>query len=93
MSDKLHEKWLGEVVASWDCVWKLNTFEERYLAWILLLRDETLMKETKYLASHFCYFSEIMLRRNWEYILWYQLPPIFSFMTFNLTFESYLTKR
>ena len=47
MSDKLHEKWLGEVVASCDRVWKLNTFEERYLAWILLLRDETLIKETK----------------------------------------------
>ena len=40
MSDILHESWLGTLVAGWDCVRKLNVFEEGYLAWILLLRDE-----------------------------------------------------
>ena len=63
----LHESWLGEVVPGWDRVTKLNAYEEGYLSWILLLRDETLVQETKYLASHFC-FSGIMLRRNLEYL-------------------------
>ena len=30
--------WWG---AGWDLVKELNAFEEHYLAWILLLRDET----------------------------------------------------
>ena len=72
MSDILHESWLGEMVAGWDLVKKLNAFEERYLAWILLLWDETLVQETKYLALPFRCFSGIMLCRNLEYIhiLW-----------------------
>ena len=72
MSGILHKSWLGEVVARWDCVRKLNAFEECYHAWILLLRDETLVQETKYLALHFCWFSGIILCRNLEYcsILW-----------------------
>ena len=52
------------MVAEWDCVRKLNAFEEHYLAWILLLHDETLVQEAIYLASHFCYFSGIILGRN-----------------------------
>ena len=39
MSGILHESWLGEVVRGWGCVRKSNASEERYLAWILLLRD------------------------------------------------------
>ena len=72
MSDILHESWLGEMVAGWDLVKKLNAFEERYLAWILLLWDETLVQETKYLALSFRCFSGIMLCGNLEYlhILW-----------------------
>ena len=67
-----HESWLGKVVAEWDGVRELNAFEKRYLDWILLLQDETLVQETKYLALHFCCFSMIMLCRNLEYlcILW-----------------------
>ena len=65
MSGILHESWLGEVVAGWDCVWKLNAFEERYLAWTLLW-DETLVQETKYFTPHLCCFYEIMLHRNLE---------------------------
>ena len=64
----LQESCLGEVVAWWDKVKKLNTFEEHYLASISLLRNETLMQGTKYLASDFCCFSRIMLRRNLEYL-------------------------
>ena len=62
------ESWLNEAVAGWDRVRKLNGFEERYLAWILLLQDETLVQEMKYLASHFCCFFGIMLHRNLEYL-------------------------
>ena len=47
----------------WDHVRKLNAFEERHLAWILLLKDET-----KYWASHFSCFFGIMLGRNLEYL-------------------------
>ena len=46
----LQGSWLGEVVAGWNRVRKLNAFEEHYLAWILLSWDETLVQETKYLA-------------------------------------------
>ena len=67
MSGILHESWLGEVVAGWDRVRKLNAFEEHYLAWILWLREETLVQEKKYLASHFCFYSGIMLHRDLEY--------------------------
>ena len=67
ISSILHESWLGKVVAERDRVRILNAFEEYYPAWILLLRDETLVQETKYLASRFCFFSGIMLRRNSEY--------------------------
>ena len=67
ISSILHERWLGKVVAERDCVRILNAFEH-YPAWILLLRDETLVQETKYLASRFCCFSGIMLRRNSEYL-------------------------
>ena len=72
MSGILHESWLGEVDVEWNCVRKLNAFEECYLAWILLLWDKNLVQETKYLALHFCYFSGIMLCRNLEYLhnLW-----------------------
>ena len=49
MSCILHESWLGKVAAGWDRVRKLKP-------WILLLRDETLLKETKYLAFHFLPF-------------------------------------
>ena len=49
-------KVVGEGVAEWDHIRKLNTFEERYLAWTLLLQYETLVQETEYLASHFCCF-------------------------------------
>ena len=42
MSGILHKNLLGEVLAGWDCVGKLNAFEECYLAWISLLQDETL---------------------------------------------------
>ena len=67
----LHKSWLGEVVAGWDHIKKLNAFEECYLAWILLW-NQTLVQEMKYLASNFCFFSGIMLCRNFEYvrILW-----------------------
>ena len=65
MSGILHESWLDKVVAGWNCVRKLNAFEECYLAWILLLQDETLVPEMKYLALHFCCFSGIMLHRNY----------------------------
>ena len=67
MSGLLQESSLDKVVAEWDSFSKLNAFEERYLASILLLQDETLVQETKYLASQFC-FSKIMLRRNIEYL-------------------------
>ena len=49
MSGILHESFLGEVVAGWDRVRKLNAFEEYCLVWILLLRDDTLVQGTKYL--------------------------------------------
>ena len=62
-----HESWFGEVVAGWDCARKLNAFEECCLAWILLLQDEMLVQDTKYLALHFCFFPGIMLCRNLEY--------------------------
>ena len=39
MLGTLHESWLGKVVVGWDHVTKLNAFEERYLAWILLPQD------------------------------------------------------
>ena len=68
MSGTLHEGSLGEVVAGWGGVRKLNAFEESYLAWILLLQVETLVQETKHLASHFCCYSRIMLRSNLEYL-------------------------
>ena len=68
MSGILHENWLGKVVAGWYQVRKLNAFEECYHAWILLLQDETLVQEAKYLASNFWCFSGIMLRRNLEYL-------------------------
>ena len=29
----LYESWHGELVAGWDCVKKINAFEECYLAW------------------------------------------------------------
>ena len=57
MSGILHESWIGKVAARWDCLKKLNAFEEHYHAWILLLRNETLVQERKYLASLFCSFS------------------------------------
>ena len=60
MSGILQKSLLGKVVAGWDRVRKLNAFGE-YLAWMLLLQDETLVLETKYLASHFCCFSGIIL--------------------------------
>ena len=50
MSGILHESWFGEVVAGWDCVRKLNAFKEHYLTSILLLQDETLVLEMKYLS-------------------------------------------
>ena len=68
MSGMPHKSCLGDVVAGWDRVRKLNAFEERYLASILLLRDETLVQVAKYLASHFCCFSGIMFCRNLEYL-------------------------
>ena len=43
----LQGSWFGEVVVGWDSVKKLNASEELYLPWILLLRDETLMQQTK----------------------------------------------
>ena len=64
----LDESCFSEVVARWDRVGKLNAFEDLYLAWKLLLRDQFLMQETKYLTSHFCCFSGIMLLRNLKYI-------------------------
>ena len=73
MSGILHKSWLGEVVAEEDRVTKLNAFEDRYLAWVLLSQDEALMQETQYLASHFCCFSGIMLCRNLEYLLILQI--------------------
>ena len=42
--------------------------EDHYLAWVLLLQDETLVQVAKYLASHFCCFPGIMLHRNLEYL-------------------------
>ena len=36
MSSIIHESWLGEVVAGWNCVRKLNSFEEHYLAWLII---------------------------------------------------------
>ena len=68
ISGILHKRWLGKMVVGLDCVRKLNAFEEHYLAWILFLQDETLVQETKYLALHFCWFSEIMLCWNLEYL-------------------------
>ena len=68
MSGILQESWLGEVAAGSDSVRKLYAFEERYLAGISLLQDETLVQGTKYLALHFCCFSGITLCRNLEYI-------------------------
>ena len=51
MSGILQESWFGEMVAAgWDSVSKLNASKERYLAWMLLLQDETLVLEIKYLA-------------------------------------------
>ena len=67
MSGVLHESWLAEVFTRWDRDRKLNAFEDCYCAWILLLQDETLVQEMKYLASHFCCFFGIMLHRNLEY--------------------------
>ena len=32
MTGILHESWLGDVLAGWDCVRKLNAFEEHCLA-------------------------------------------------------------
>ena len=65
MSGILYKSWLGEVIAGWYFVRKLNAFIEHYLAQILLLLwEETLVQETNYLALHFCYFFGIMLHRN-----------------------------
>ena len=47
---------VGEVVAGWGLVRKLNAFEERYLAWILLLRDETLVARNQILSFAFFLF-------------------------------------
>ena len=55
MSSILHESWLSEVVAERDRIKKLNTFEESYLAWRLLLRDETLVQEMKYEILSFAF--------------------------------------
>ena len=44
--------------------------KEHYLAWILLLRDETLEQRTKYLASHFLLFlwdALQTLRITWHF--------------------------
>ena len=60
----LHESWLDELVAGSDCARKLKAFEVILFAWILLLSDEILVQVTKHLASHFCFFSGIMLCRN-----------------------------
>ena len=68
MTGILHEIWLGDVLAGWDCVRKLNAFEEHCLAWILLLQNETLVEEKRYLALHFGCFSGIMLSRNLEHL-------------------------
>ena len=43
----LQGSWFGEVVTGWDSARKLHASEELYLAWILLLRDETLVQQTK----------------------------------------------
>ena len=39
MSGILQESWLGEMVAGWDSVRKLNALEDCDLNWIVLLRD------------------------------------------------------
>ena len=39
MSGILQESWLGEMVAGWDSIRKLNALEDHYLNWIVLLRD------------------------------------------------------
>ena len=72
MSGVLQESSLGKVVVWWDSIRKLYAFGECYLAGISLLLDETLVQGTKYLALHFCCFSEITLCRNLVYlcILW-----------------------
>ena len=48
MSGIQQQSLLGMVVAGWDHARKLNAFERRYLAWILLFQNETLAQETKY---------------------------------------------
>ena len=50
ISGILQQSFLGEVIAGWDSVRKLNASEERDPAWMLLLPNETLVQETKYLA-------------------------------------------
>ena len=70
----IKHKWCQEhcmkigLVAVWDYVRKLNALKQCYLAWILMLWDETLVQEKEYLASHFCCFSGIMLHRNLKYL-------------------------
>ena len=66
---------------AWKLAWlggcRMRSYQEIKCFWRMLsclnklLQDETLMQETKYLASHFCFFG-IMLHRNLEYlhILW-----------------------
>ena len=39
MSGILHTSWLGKVISGWDHIRKLNAFEERFFAWILLIED------------------------------------------------------
>ena len=37
-----------------------------------------LVQDTKYLASHFCYFSGIMLHKNFEYLLIFKCKTVNS---------------
>ena len=43
MSGILHTSWLGKVISGWDHIRKLNAFEERFFAWILLIEDAFLL--------------------------------------------------
>ena len=54
MSGKPHESWRGG--CRMGRVRKLNAFSERYLAWILLLRDETLVARNQILSFAFLLF-------------------------------------
>ena len=67
MSVILHESWVGDVVAGWDCVRQLRQW--RTLSCLnIIVKRWNFSTRNKYLALHFCCFSGIMFCKNVEYL-------------------------